>query len=255
MDGGTPVNILIADDDPISRTLLSRMLTADGTHIVTAACDGEEAWQLLRGQSRFDMAMLDVVMPRLDGIDLLHRIRTAPDLCRLPIILCTAANDNPTVRRAIRLSINHYIVKPYTKATVLKKVSLVATKLGRQTRGQDVPAVSERLGVTANELTDLTSTLVREVRGWLALAHNATQPAEFLNLAATANSLKGASLNLGLRQLSHELDAIESAFTHEFTTQHRALFPPSPTEVASAVASVRAEIDQVEQSLSKTLKP
>lgn len=246
------MNILLADDDKTSRILLARILEGAGNNTVVTACDGEDAWRLLRGPQRFDVAILDVMMPRLDGIDLLERIRVTPSLRGLPIILCTAANDRPTVEKASLLSVSHYIVKPYTKATVLEKLDLVAAELGTQAHAEDVQLVAQRLGVSVAEFADLSGAFLNDVRDWLQQARAAHQPAEFRALAVAANGLKGACLNLGLRQLGHELDAVEATFTHRYTAQHCQLFPPTPGEVNAVVEHIAAELDVVERALAAT---
>lgn len=244
------MNILLADDDKTSRTLLARILEAAGRNSVATACDGEDAWRLLRGPQRFDVAILDVLMPRLDGIDLLERIRATPSLRGLPIILCTAANDRPTVEKACLLSVSHYIVKPYTKAIVLEKLELVAAEIGTQAHAEDVQLVAQRLGVSVAEFAELAASFLTDLRDWLLKARGAHQPADFRALAVAANGLKGACLNLGLRQLGHELDAVEATFTHHFTAQHCQLFPPSPGEVCAVVENIATELDVVERALA-----
>jgi CheY-like chemotaxis protein len=72
------MKILIAEDDRISRLLMQRILEADGGHALTMANDGEEAWQqLLASPEPFDVCLLDIMMPRLDGLGLIARMRAS----------------------------------------------------------------------------------------------------------------------------------------------------------------------------------
>lgn len=117
------MRILIADDDPVSRTVLVKILTAQPEHTVTVADDGVAAWELLDDPGRsFDVAFLDLSMPKMDGFALLRRIREAPLLKSLEVVLCTASNDRATVVKAVQLGAKHYLVKPCTEAVVLAKL-------------------------------------------------------------------------------------------------------------------------------------
>jgi two-component system chemotaxis response regulator CheY len=117
------MRILIADDDPVSRTVLAKILTAQPEHTVTVADDGGAAWELLDDPGRsFDVAFLDLSMPKMDGFALLRRIRDAALLKSLEVVLCTASNDRATVVKAVQLGAKHYLVKPCTEAVVLAKL-------------------------------------------------------------------------------------------------------------------------------------
>ncbi len=119
----TAMRILIADDDPVSRTVLEKILTAQPEHTVTVADDGVAAWELLDDPGRsFDVAFLDLSMPKMDGFALLRRIREAPLLKSLEVVLCTASNDRATVVKAVQSGAKHYLVKPCTEAVVLAKL-------------------------------------------------------------------------------------------------------------------------------------
>src|SRR3954469_15630906 len=80
-----PARILIADDDPIFREFASVHIATPAAEVETAA-DGEEAWARL-GSAPFDIALIDIEMPGLDGFELVERIRASADLGCLPVIM------------------------------------------------------------------------------------------------------------------------------------------------------------------------
>lgn len=225
---------------------MRRMLLAAG-HTVAVAEDGEAAWKVLAdpGQ-RIEMGIFDVMMPRLDGIDLLERIRRTPGLRSMPVILCTAANDRSTVERAGLLSVTQYIVKPYSKTLVLEKIQLIATELAAGSPIEETATVAARLGVEAADLSELIKGLVNDLNAWLGATASAYQRTELRRLALAANGLKGSCLNLGLRQLARELEFVERAFTEEFEERYRLQMPPSPSEIRAAVNGVSVQLTQVE---------
>lgn len=117
------MRILIADDDPVSRGVLTKILAKHPEHSVTSAEDGAAAWSLLDDPARsFDVLFLDLTMPRLDGFTLLKRIQENPMLKSLEVVLCTASSDRATVVKAAQLGARHYLVKPCSEALVLGKL-------------------------------------------------------------------------------------------------------------------------------------
>lgn len=117
------MRILIADDDPTSLKLLTKILATMPEHTVTAVEDGAAAWQLLDDPARsFDVVFLDLNMPHLDGFELLNRIRQSPILKSLEVVLVTAAADRATVIKAAQLGARHFLVKPCSVAAVTAKL-------------------------------------------------------------------------------------------------------------------------------------
>ena len=132
------MKILIVEDEPTSRAILTQILKGvEGTQ-VTVAESGQQAWELLDDASRsFDVVFLDLEMPKLNGFDLLRRIRAAPLIRSIHVVICTASKDRESVVKAIELGTRHYIVKPFTE-------ELVRAKL-QQLRSSGSPSTERRL--------------------------------------------------------------------------------------------------------------
>ncbi len=117
------MRILVADDDDDCRALLQDMFASEPHVQLSMAHDGAEAWWLLtEPHCRFDLCIVDLKMPVVDGLKLIERIRSMPSLRHLPVILCTGVNDRDTVSQAVRLAITHYVVKPYKPEGMREKV-------------------------------------------------------------------------------------------------------------------------------------
>ena len=103
---------LVADDDTASRLLLQRMLTKWGYDVVTAS-EGEEAWNILTGDNSPDLAVLDWMMPGLDGVEVCRRIR-ALDLSSPPyLILLTSRGDKQDIAPGLESGASDYVQKPF----------------------------------------------------------------------------------------------------------------------------------------------
>jgi CheY-like chemotaxis protein len=113
------MRILIAEDETIVRLDLRGVLERAG-HDVTEACDGAEA-VVLAGECKPDLAILDVKMPVLDGIETARRINAAAPL---PIVLLTAYADEGTVARAVGAGVYGYLIKPFRESEIAPAVEL-----------------------------------------------------------------------------------------------------------------------------------
>jgi DNA-binding response OmpR family regulator len=114
------VTILVADDEQDIRELVAYRLSRSGYCIIEAR-DGEEAFQLAADQP-LDMAVLDVMMPRLNGFDLTKRFRDAPLTERLPILLMSASVQEADISRGFAAGADGYLTKPFTPDQLLTRV-------------------------------------------------------------------------------------------------------------------------------------
>jgi PAS domain S-box-containing protein len=102
--------ILVVDDNALNRDMLSRRLQRRG-YQVSVAESGEEALKAIRSQ-RFDLVLLDWMMPGLSGIDVLKQVRERFSAVELPIIMATAKTEAEDIVVALRLEANDYVTKP-----------------------------------------------------------------------------------------------------------------------------------------------
>jgi DNA-binding response OmpR family regulator len=120
--------ILVADDDEDILQLVAFRLDKAGYRIVTAA-DGEEALRIALEQKP-DLAVLDVMMPKLTGIEVTQRIRAADgDLQQMPIVLLTARVQEADVARGFEVGADDYIKKPFSPQELRARVQAI---LGRR---------------------------------------------------------------------------------------------------------------------------
>ncbi len=118
--------ILVADDEQDIRELVAYRLSRSGYTIIEAR-DGEEAFQLAADQSP-DMAVLDVMMPRLNGFDLTERLRLTPATQRLRILLMSASVQEADISRGFAAGADGYLTKPFTPVQLLTRVRDVLSR-------------------------------------------------------------------------------------------------------------------------------
>jgi two-component system, cell cycle response regulator len=116
-----PGFVLVVDDDAVNRLLLARALERDDHH-VRAVANGLEALQALR-DGVFDCVLLDVLMPEMDGYEVLEHIRNDPKLRRTPVIMISALEDIESVVRCIEMGADDYLSKPFDPVLLRARIN------------------------------------------------------------------------------------------------------------------------------------
>jgi sigma-B regulation protein RsbU (phosphoserine phosphatase) len=114
--------LLVVDDNEDNRYTLTRRLQREGYTDLTAAVDGGQALDLL-ARRRFDLVLLDVMMPVLNGYEVLERMRADPRLRDVPVIMISANDELDSVIRCIELGAEDYLSKPFNAALLRARVS------------------------------------------------------------------------------------------------------------------------------------
>lgn len=110
MSGSAP-RILLVDDTPLNLEALARALQVEGAELFMAT-DGEEAWSQMDADPSFDLVLLDQMMPRLDGLGLLRRMKEDGRFKRVPVILQTADGAPERIAEGIAAGAFYYLTKP-----------------------------------------------------------------------------------------------------------------------------------------------
>jgi len=112
--------LLVVDDEEINRDLLQRRLERRGFQ-VAGAKDGLEALQLIESQA-FDLVLLDIMLPGIDGLEVLRRIRAKSTIQELPVVMVSAKDDSQGIVEALNIGANDYITKPVDFPVVLARI-------------------------------------------------------------------------------------------------------------------------------------
>ncbi len=112
--------VLVVEDDPEIRELLAFALGKEGWTMVAAA-DGEEGLARL-AVANPDVVVLDIMLPGMDGLDFLRKVKADPALRRLPVIMTTAKGEDSDVVAGLELGAEDYVVKPYSPKVLVARI-------------------------------------------------------------------------------------------------------------------------------------
>jgi len=217
----SPIRVLLADDHAVVRQGIRQFLEASGEIVVLAeAGDGEQALRLVR-EHRPDVAVLDIQMPRLSGIDVARTIRTE----RLPVgvLILTAYDDEPYIRAVLQAGANGYVLKTADADDIVDAVRSV-------NEGKSVldPSIARRL----------MSQLARSQDGLLEVEALTERELDVLRLTARGytNKAIGAQLSISDRTVQGHLAKIYGKLHAASRTEAvmravtRGLIPPVLTD-------------------------
>ncbi len=112
--------VLIADDEPNILLSLEYLMKREGFNVMVAH-DGEEALQLLQ-QQRPPLVLLDVMMPKMNGLEVCQAIRADPNLQHMLVLMLTAKGRDTDIAKGLALGANAYVVKPFSTRELVQKV-------------------------------------------------------------------------------------------------------------------------------------
>jgi DNA-binding response OmpR family regulator len=113
----------VVEDDPIARAILTKALDSEG-HEVETAESGLQALNVLRGtDASFDVVLLDIIMPELDGYETLSRIKTDDRLRHIPVIMISGVDELSSVVRCIEMGATDYLPKPFDAAILRARLN------------------------------------------------------------------------------------------------------------------------------------
>lgn len=115
----TITRILTVDDEPLNLAIIEEYLSGEPEYRLDTAGNGEEAWQALTtAATPFDLLILDRIMPVLDGLALLRRMKADARFADIPVIMQTAASTPEQVREGLAAGAYYYLTKPYEPETL-----------------------------------------------------------------------------------------------------------------------------------------
>jgi two-component system, response regulator PdtaR len=191
LESPRPRRVVIAEDEALIRMDLAEMLAEEGYEVVAQAGDGEAAVGLVE-QHRPDLVVLDVKMPKLDGIAAAQRIASQRIA---PVVILTAFSQRELVERARDAGAMAYLVKPFTKNDLVPAIEMAISRYAElQMLESEVADLTERLE---------TRKLVDRAKGALQAQLDLSEPDAFRWIQKTAMDLR-----LSMRQVA------EGVLTH-----------------------------------------
>lgn len=161
----TKMRVVVADDEAIIRMDLVELLTTAGYEIVGQASDGQAAQSLIN-ELEPDIAVLDVKMPLLDGIEVAHSVRG-----KTPVVLLTAFGQSDIIAQANSAGVMGYVMKPFTESDVVAAIEIARSRFLEY----------RELGQNRDELADSLETrkILDRAKGLLQTKLNISEPEAF----------------------------------------------------------------------------
>src|SRR2546430_7725357 len=177
------MRVLVAEDETIIRLDLRDLLERTGFEVCAEARDGEEAVELARS-ARPDVAIMDVKMPKLDGIEAARRIL---DERPIPIVMLTAYGEDELVGRAVEAGVFGYLVKPF------REIDLLPAIQAARARHEELTALREQVDSLAEALAARKS--IERAKGLLMEREGLSEQEAFARLRK-ASQVSGRSLRV-----------------------------------------------------------
>src|SRR5260221_10703886 len=168
MNNSAQGKLLGVDDNEMNRDMLSRRLKREG-YTVLVAEDGQQALDMIKDQ-KFDLIVLDIMMPGLSGFDMLPIIRETHSLADLPIIMATAKDESVDIVEGLKLGANDYVTKPIDFPVLLARLQ-IHLKLKTLAQLKD-----EFLRIASHDLKNPLSTILMSAH----IVRDKVQPGEVM---------------------------------------------------------------------------
>ncbi len=233
--GARPLQVLVAEDHPVNRQYLAALLDNLG-HQAHFTANGTEAVQAAR-QQRFDVVLMDLHMPEMDGLAATQAIRALPDraAATVPIVALTADAFEQTRDRCLMAGMNDFLTKPVSPQKLASSLRrLFGSTAG--TAGADSPPASAPVPSPAlaagqpiidtaalqmalqamprERLAQMIDTFLEQGPQTVLRLRTAVRDAQTLELRVNAHAAKGAALNLGLAGLAATASALHEGAAH-----------------------------------------
>jgi signal transduction histidine kinase len=253
-----PGLVLVVDDDETNRDVLSRRLRRQG-HIVRTASNGRDALVLIR-ESTFDLVLLDIMMPEMDGYAVLARMKADPDQRNVPVIMISALSEVQTVVRCIEAGAEDYLTKPFDPILLKARIGACLEKK----RGRDRETVLfdqlkknyRRLQELEKLRDDMRNMIVHDLRTPLTGVIVGVEMLEkYGALNATQREMMTIAVGGGKTLLGMINDLLDVEKMESGTTQlnYEQLVPAAL--VAASIEQVRVLAEQAETVIATEIAP
>ena len=159
------LNVAIADDNEVMRDLLEEMVTSDDElHLIGMAKDGEEACHLIR-EKEPDVVLLDIIMPKLDGLAVLDRIRADHTLKNRPTFLMISGISNEKITEdAFERGADYYIMKPFDNDMIINRIKSTRVLRGMNAvESKKVGAYEKKPSTKPEDLESKVTNIIHEI--------------------------------------------------------------------------------------------
>lgn len=249
-DQDAPLSILVVDDDELNQRMMRLILNREG-HLVECASNGAEALEAVRTKS-FDMILMDLQMPVMDGIEASGRIREWESGHAHTFIVALTASYLPEKGRELfEAGIDNYLAKPFDvehlrhilqygresrKSMLVSEIEESVSAAPPSVRDLDFKVGIERVGGNATVYKELLSDFVEELPDKLEKLWSCYRNQDMDELYRAAHNLKGVTANLGALRLSEQAQRLEKQVSQGYTE--------SAEELLNDISSITSKLKE-----------
>ncbi|MCE9687283.1 response regulator [Shewanella sp. AS16] len=255
------LKILVVEDNQLNRQVIYELLTHAGAHVVLACGGGEGVAKVLGAEMSFDLVIMDVQMPDLDGLEATRRIRADGRFTALPILAMTANVSASDHELCIQAGMNAHVGKPIDMSLLLPAIltltkrphraanpgrAAVPRSLGADTGTaggalmEPLETILDRFAGDAALFNDIIPNFEPEMVTQLGLFRHAIAAGDYSAAAAVSHAIKGVASNFGASRLTDYAACLEEALQQA---------PVEPAELALRESELAALIDKSVQAL------
>ena len=250
--------ILVVDDDENNRDVLSRRLEKEGYAVANAA-NGQSALEMLVA-SPYDMVLLDIMMPELDGYEVLRRMKANERLEHIPVIMISALGEMDSVARCIEMGADDYLSKPFNPVLLRARVGASLEKKRGRDREMDLfdqlQKNFDRLQQLETMRDDLTHMIIHDLRTPLT---SVTAAMQTLDVVGEVNDAQREVMTIAVNGADSLLATINSLLDVEQLESGAMKLDLTllslPEFIESAVLQVRPLAEEKNVTLLQQLEP
>lgn len=211
-------SLLVVDDEPFNHILIKRLLDNEGFSDVTFASNGREALEKL-GEAKFDIVLLDIEMPELNGMEVLEAIKKDLNNRHIPVIMISGVEDTQSIAKCIELGADDYLSKPFNP--VILRARLGASVEKKRLRDQEKLHLSQIRAEKKRSDELLSVILPPEIASELR-ATGKVQPRRYENIGLLFCDIVGFTNYCSGRSAEEVVDGLQRLFTkfEEITLKH-----------------------------------
>ncbi|MBD3173647.1 MAG: response regulator [Armatimonadia bacterium] len=204
------MKVLHIDDSKLVRTMVAKMLTSAG-HVVDSAEDGASGLAAA-SRNRYDVAVVDLMLPDMTGIDIVRTLRSDRRTARLPVLICSSVQQRSMVEEAVKAGIQDYMLKPIDGQALIDKVQRLGGALIREPI-PDIEGSMARLGVPGDMafFAEAVRDFVGQSREDVDELRQCLEAGSADRIAVLLSRLQGDARNLGAEVFDEQVSSLAPA--------------------------------------------
>ncbi len=254
------MRVLIADDDATLRMLIREILQVTLSCEVVEATNGEEAWKLLDAGEQVDICIFDLRMPRLNGIELVNRMRSDDRFAQHKIMVCSGVSERTPIMEAVSAGIDGYLLKPFVGDSLQKQVRKLWEKPIAPPPAkalQPLEQVLKRLGTKPETYVRLLRTFTSDISDVVAILRGAWTPDVRQDSSIRLTGIQSSALSLGAEGIVPRAASLEQSVSKNEVAAKLTKLSALDVEnrrIVNSISKLETEVRALETNLFNLLE-